>query len=84
MSIVRSASVYRTLVRDTSFIDRLVRPTICADCFDFRGSSFLADALPPVFSAAQLTLVVLPAAVTLLLTLRSWWRGLRPTDIFPV
>jgi len=37
-----------------------------------------ADALPPVFSAAQLVLVALPAAVTLVLTLRSWWRGRRP------
>ena len=43
-----------------------------------------ADALPPVFSAAQLTLVVLPAAVTLMLTLQSWWRRRRPAETFPV
>lgn len=42
-----------------------------------------ADALPPVFSAAQLVLVALPAAVTLVLTLRSWWRGGRPAETFP-
>ena len=37
-----------------------------------------ADALPPVFSAAQLMLVVLPAATTLMLAIRSWLRGGRP------
>lgn len=43
-----------------------------------------ADAMPPVFSSAQLVLVALPAAVTLILALRSWWRGRRPADTFPV
>ncbi len=34
-----------------------------------------SDAPPPVFSEMQFVLVAVPAAVTLTLTLRSWWGG---------
>lgn len=59
------------LLSAPSFIDRLVRPTICHDCFDFRGLSFVLFALlllPPgaVFAAAALLLPRKPTVILLI------------------
>jgi hypothetical protein len=63
-----AATVIAILFAAPDFIDRLVRPTICTGCWDFRGLAFIVW-------------VVFFAPVVLLLLAAAW--ALRPDRIWP-
>lgn len=66
LSVQAAGMLAAILLSAPSFIDRLVRPTICTDCLDFRGLSFVLFAL-----------VFLPASAILLAA--AWLLPRKPT-----